>query len=257
MTERADASAADEPSFITPALARAMGLDGQGELVRQMVATLATEIIEGRLPAGHTLTSVELGRRFGTSRTPVREALALLQREGLVAIEPRRRPQVAVLTLDEIRDIYQIRASLYALISRSIVEGSSDEEIARLQEPLGRLEVTKDAGDALGYFYVTVDFRRVEAEICPNRRAGSLIESLGLRTYRLRRFGLSVPGRLEVSYRDYLRLVEAYQERDAQLAVALARSLMANALKVIEANWDEANPSENMGVVEVGVTSSG
>jgi DNA-binding GntR family transcriptional regulator len=242
VTEHADVRGGEQPTLFTPALATAMGLEGQGELVRHMVTSLATEIIEGRLPAGHRLTSVELGRRFGTSRTPVREALTLLQRQGLVDIEPRRRPRVAALTLDEIRDIFQIRASLYALISRCIVEGCTDEEIGRLQDPLRQLREAKAAGDALGYFYVTVDFRRVEADICPNRRAGPLIESLGLRTYRLRRFGLSVPGRLEMSYRDYQRLVEAYQDRDAQLAVALARSLMANALKVIEANWAEANP---------------
>jgi DNA-binding GntR family transcriptional regulator len=85
-----------------------------------------------------------------------------------------------------------------------------------------------------------VDFRRLEAEICPNRRAGPLIESLGLRIYRLRRFGLSVPGRLEISYRDYSRLVEAYLDRDSQLAIAVATSLMTKALRTVESNWEQA-----------------
>ena len=233
------------PDFITQALSRAMGLEGQGDLVRHMVTALATEIIEGSLPARHQLTSVELGRRFGTSRTPVREALAILQREGLVDIEPRKRPYVATLTLEEIRDLYDIRASLYALISRGIVAGATDAEIDRLDLPLRQLREAMAARDPLAYFYVTVDYRRIEAEICPNRRVGPLIESLGLRIYRLRRFGLSVPGRLEVSYRDYSRLVEAYRDRDSELAVAIARSLMSKALSVIEANWQEVDPENH------------
>ncbi|GAA1085066.1 MULTISPECIES: GntR family transcriptional regulator [Streptomyces violaceusniger group] len=229
--------AAEEPTFITQALSRAMGLEGQGALVRRMVTVLATEIIEGTLPADYPLTSVEVGQRFKTSRTPVRQALGLLQREGLVAIEPRRRPRVASLTLPEIRDIYQIRASLYAVISRSIVQAAPDEAIARLHAPLRRMKLAVHTGDALDYFYGTVDFRWIEAEICPNRSVGPLIESLGLRTYRLRRFGLAVPGRTEISFRDYSRLVEAYEDRDADLAVAVGGSIMTKALQVIEKNW--------------------
>ncbi|MGH3631607.1 MAG: GntR family transcriptional regulator [Sciscionella sp.] len=226
------------PAFIMLALSRAMSLRGQGELVNRMVTELATEIIEGRLPAGHELTSVYLGRRFGTSRTPVREALAVLQREGLVEAQPRRRPRVATLTLDEIRDLYQIRAHLYSLVSERIVADADQREIARLDGVLMRMKNAVQAGDSLGYFYLTVEFRNVEAEVCPNRRVGSIIESLGLRIYQLRRYGLSLPGRIEVSYRDYSRLREAYGDRDRELAVAVARSLMWKALAVIEANWE-------------------
>lgn len=226
------------PEFVTHALQRAMSLHGQGELVSRMVTELAVDIIEGTLPSGHELTSVYLGRRFGTSRTPVREALSVLQREGLVEIQPRKRPRVATLTLQEIRDLYQIRAHLYSLVSERIVDDAEDDEIARLDSTLARMRRAVEEGDSLKYFYLTVEFRDIEAEICPNHRVGSIIESLGLRIYRLRRYGLSIPGRIEVSYRDYSRLREAYGDRDRELAVAIARSLMRKALKVIEAHWE-------------------
>lgn len=232
-------SAGHDPSFVTRVLYRAKSLEGQGELVSRIVTELATEIIEGKLPAGYDLTSVDLGRRFGTSRTPVHQALAVLQREGLVEVPPRRRARVATLTLEEIRDLYQIRAALYSLMSESIVEGADDEAIARLDAPLARMERAVEADDRLGYFYLTVDFRLIEAEICPNRRVGSIIESLGLRIYQLRRYGLSLPGRMEVSRRDYARLREAYGDRDRELAVAITRALMRKALTVIEASWEE------------------
>ncbi|WP_275291866.1 GntR family transcriptional regulator [Amycolatopsis sp. La24] len=225
------------PAGITEALAHSPSLAGHGELVRRMTAELAREIIEGELPSGCQLTSAELGRRFGTSRTPVREALGVLQREGLVEIEPRRRPRVVTLSLSEVRDLYEIRAGLYALIAGAVAERAADDEIQQLDEPLARLRTARDAGDAQAYFYATVDFRRVEAGICPNRRVGALIDSLGLRIYRLRSFGLSLPGRLEVSCRDYGYLVDAYRARDRALAEAVTRSLMSKALAAIEKHW--------------------
>ncbi|MGH3097432.1 MAG: GntR family transcriptional regulator [Streptosporangiales bacterium] len=238
------ASQGDGPEFIKLALARAMSLHAQGDLVSRMVTELATDIIEGRLQAGHELTSVDLGRRFGTSRTPVREALAVLQREGLVDVRPRKRPRVATLTINEIRDLYQIRAHLYSLVSERIVGEGDEANIERLDGPLARMGDAVAAGDPLRYFYLTVEFRDIEAEICPNRRVGSIIESLGLRIYQLRRYGLSLPGRIEVSYRDYCRLREAYSDRDRELAVAIARSLMHKALAVIETYWDGDSPRE-------------
>jgi len=239
VTEPARPPAGHEEGPIAHALEAAQSTSSQGELVRRMVVDLATEIIEGNLPAGHLLTSVELGQRFGTSRTPVREALRVLQQEGLVEIAPRRRPAVASLSLPELRDVYEIRASLYALIAAAIVDRATDEDIGRLGAPLAQMQEAARAGDLLAYFYGTVRFRRVEADICPNQRVGGLIDSLGLRTYRLRRFGLSLPGRMEVSARDYTRLVEAYRERDRDLAIAVTRSLMTKALAAIEASWGE------------------
>ncbi|WP_328607154.1 GntR family transcriptional regulator [Amycolatopsis sp. NBC_00345] len=225
------------PAGITEALARSHSLAGHGELVRDMATALAREIIEGRLPSGYQLTSAELGRRFGTSRTPVREALGVLQREGLVEIEPRRRPRVATLSLTEVRDLYEIRAGLYALIAGAVAERAAEDEILLLDQPLARLREARDTGEVQAYFYATVDFRRVEAAICPNRRVGLLMDSLGLRIYRLRSFGLSLPGRLEVSCRDYSYLVDAYRARDRDLAEAVTRSLMSKALAAIEKHW--------------------
>jgi DNA-binding GntR family transcriptional regulator len=242
---------ASELPSVDRVLSRAISLDGQGELVSKIVTELATEIIEGRLPAGYDLTSVDLGKRFGTSRTPVREALAVLQREGLVDVPPRKRARVATLTLGDIRDLYQIRASLYALVSESIVEDAAAEDIVRLDGPLKGMRRAAEDGDTLRYFYGTVDFRYVEAEICPNRRVGGIIESLGLRIYQLRRYGLALPGRMEVSLRDYSRLREAYVDRDREVAIAISRSLMRKALTVIEANWSEGVPGSGGGVREV------
>jgi DNA-binding GntR family transcriptional regulator len=68
------------------------------------------------------LNSVELARAFQTSRTPIREALMLLAREGLIVVPPRRRPAVLVFALQQVREIYNVRGRLLELVATYIAE---------------------------------------------------------------------------------------------------------------------------------------
>src|SRR5215469_18013605 len=104
----------------------AMTDDGEASPVAEIVDWVAREIIEGRLVAGDDLNSVDLAKRFSVSRTPVREALFVLSREGLVDWSPRRRPRVSTLNIKDVREIYQLRAVLYAQVSYAIVEQATD-----------------------------------------------------------------------------------------------------------------------------------
>src|SRR5688572_19053087 len=75
-------------------LLRVLGRHGETRsIVDDIVLAIGTDIIEGRLKPGDDLNSVELARTFGSSRTPVREALLTLEREGFVELSARRRPR--------------------------------------------------------------------------------------------------------------------------------------------------------------------
>jgi len=138
------------------------GAQGSSSLPFAMFQELALNIVEGRLPPGHEVNSAELARRFKTSRTPVREALLLLEREGLVVIPPRRRPYVSPVTLAQVREMYEIRASLYSLVSELVVARASDAERAGLTALQRQLETDADAGDVDAYFWHNVGFRAAE-----------------------------------------------------------------------------------------------
>jgi DNA-binding GntR family transcriptional regulator len=96
---------------------------------------LRGEIVAGELPAGSRLRQVEIARRFGVSTTPVREALAALQREGLVRLHPQRGAVVFVPTVADLREHYEIRAALEALAAARAAERFE----AEWAEPLGLL----------------------------------------------------------------------------------------------------------------------
>lgn len=220
--------------LIDEILPRLESMSSQGDLVARIVSVVAQEIIDGTLPPHHELTSVELSRRFMTSRTPIREALAVLQREGLVDIRTRHRPRVATMSRKDVRDVYRTRAALYELVSEEIVRNCADEEIRRLEIPLERMGRAAEEGDLDEFFASSVTFRYVESEICANPVVGRVIESLGLRVYRFRRYGMSLPNRMSESLADHRRLYIAYLDRDERVARALTASLVHRALAAIE-----------------------
>lgn len=210
------------------------GVEGGSSLAFAIFRELAIGIVEGRLPPGHEVNSAELARQFDTSRTPVREALLMLEREDLVVVPPRRRPYVSDVALTQVREIYEIRASLYGPVSELLVARATDEEIDRLHEWQGRLAADTAAGDVDGYFWHNVGFRNTEASLSGNRELQRRLSSLGLQMHRFRHLSLSLPGRLVNSLADHERLVRAYSERDVAMAVAISRSLVWRGYRAIE-----------------------
>lgn len=214
--------------------------------VGEIAEWIGRAIIEGHLHPGDDLNSVDLSKKFNTSRTPVREALLLLEKEGLVTIPPRRRPYVARISLVEVRDIYQVRANLFMLAAELIATTASDAAIESLGRFLPRLRETAMVHDVDAYFWANIAFRDMEADLCGNGHVKRILDSLGLRTLQLRHLSLSQPGRLEQSLADRERQVRAYKDRDASLAMALTRSMVFRALAAIErSGWTGFQPDKD------------
>jgi DNA-binding GntR family transcriptional regulator len=207
--------------------------------VNGIVDWVSLGIIEGRLQAGDDLNSVDLARRFGVSRTPVREALFVLSREGLVDWSPRRRPRVSKVGLKEVRELYQLRAMLYAQVSMEVVAQATDEDIAALWRAHKLLADAAARHDVDAYFWANVAFRDEELRVSRHGIFTEVLNSMRLRTNRLRHLSTSLPGRLQRSCADHQRLCEAYAERDAGLAAALNTAIVTSALRAIELAWRE------------------
>jgi DNA-binding GntR family transcriptional regulator len=117
-------------------------LQERESLVRNASAA-ATElirlaIVDGRLAPGQRLKEEELAREFGISRTPVREALLVLQAEGLVDAMPNRGATVRAHTAQDLDDLYQLRALLEGFAARRAATRLSEAELAELHESCER-----------------------------------------------------------------------------------------------------------------------
>lgn len=111
---------------------------------------LRDEIVSGRIPPGET-SQAALARELGVSRTPLREAIRMLQREGLVITEPNRRVRVAELSATDCEEVAMMRAALEGVAIRLTVPTLGSDGIAELEGLLAQMEHYRRANDPRGY----------------------------------------------------------------------------------------------------------
>jgi DNA-binding GntR family transcriptional regulator len=121
-------------------------LDGPRTISGAVAARLRQEIVAGELPAGTRLRQVEIARRLGVSTTPVREALAALQREGLVRLHPQRGAVVFLPSVDDLREHYEIRIALEELAVGKAAERFERAWAAPLEDMLEEMRTGPPAG---------------------------------------------------------------------------------------------------------------
>lgn len=204
-------------------------------LVSELACLIGAEIINRIRKPGDDLNSVDLSDRYRTSRVSTREALMLLEKEGLVEIQARRRPRVATLQPDEIKEIYAARIALVEVLSRDAALKANDEDLRLLTEQVELMRHCAAANDVNSYVWASVEFHELNTKVSRNRTIKQILDSLLLRTLPLRFLGLSQPGGMARSCRDHVNLVQAYKDRDPVLAGAIIRSNLTNALARIEA----------------------
>lgn len=147
---------------------------------------LREAIVNGHFRPGQRVTERELCEQTGVSRTIVREALGVLENEGLI---DRRRNEgifVATVTADEARQIYEIRAALESSLAALFVDRASDFEIADLESALQDLRVASADGDPAEYNKALDTFYQVLIKGSGNEVALRLLESLRARMAYLR-----------------------------------------------------------------------
>lgn len=203
-------------------------------LVVQVATWVGLGIIEGRLRPGQDLNSVDLSHRFKTSRTPVREALMLLEQEGLVEIRARRRPRVTAYTPEAVRQIYEVREYLLALVGRLVAENAADADLADLGQRVKVMREQADAGDVDGYFWSHVALQEQMTVIAGNATLKGILDSLALRTLILRHASLETPGRLPFSVVAQEQILDALMAHDADLAAMLLSRATRAAYAAIE-----------------------
>lgn len=195
-------------------------------LAQTIFDELAIQIVEGGLLPGDFIDSVGLARRFGTSRTPVREAILALERQRVVVVPARRRPSIAHVTAQHVRDVYWLRASLFTLVSELILDNYAKVPLEELWTWQEALEDDARRGDIASYFWHNVGFRLLEVKLCGSEDVQRIVSDLGMRTLQFRHLSLSDPAKLIRGAADHRRLLLAYEENDKEAATALSRGLI-------------------------------
>ncbi|MEV6984439.1 GntR family transcriptional regulator [Sphaerisporangium sp. NPDC051017] len=138
------------PGPTDPEPTQEAGRKRDGQNVAAAHDRLRTAILHGELEAGLSISQGALADRFDVGRTPLREALRLLQREGLVVAKPNHPVQVAALSAADFEQLYLMRISLEATAIRVTVPRLTSDDFAELEASMAKMDHYERAGDALG-----------------------------------------------------------------------------------------------------------
>jgi len=204
--------------------------------VASLHAQLRRQILEGELRPGAVLSQVKLAVAFGTGRTPLREALRMLEREGLVDAEYNRRVRVAALSTAELDEIYARRIVLEAMAVRATIPRMSRSDVDRLRglaqqmdsfmpDPLPRLAEWEIPHRDFHRLLITHSGRTIVHDV----------QELQDHAERYRAvLGHALPGAFGPGAADHARLVECCETRDTRDAArTLARHLARAALALL------------------------
>ena len=166
----------------------------------------------------------QLAQDFGISRTPVREAMAQLEREGFVRSVPRRGIYVVRKTKREVIEMITAWAALESMAARLITENASDEEIASLRRMFATFENGKLRAHLDEYSEANIEFHQTIIRMSGNSVLISLAENLFTHMRMIRRKTIGEKDRVERSIRDHMNIIEALEARDTARAEDLVRN---------------------------------
>lgn len=189
--------------------------------VRDLVyERLKTAIMQGHLEPGERLVETELALRFGVSRTPIREALRMLEKDGIVETLPSRGAVVAGVSVETAVEIYTILSVLEGLVSRLAAQHVTDEEA----EEMRRLTSVKPPLGAYDeYVRIFVELNDLMVKASRSARLTQLMETFSGQLSCVRFLSLANKSRQSQAWDEHLGIIEAIAARDADLAEALTR----------------------------------
>jgi len=165
----------------------------------------------------------QLAQDFGISRTPVREAMAQLEREGFVRSVPRRGVYVVRKTKDEVVQMITAWAALESMAARLITQSASDADIAGLRRMFATFEDDKLHAKLDEYSEVNINFHQTIIELSSNQVLIRLAENLFTHMRMIRGSTIGEDDRVERSIRDHMNIIHALEARDTKRAEDLVR----------------------------------
>lgn len=186
--------------------------------------TLREAILRGDLKPGERLMEIQLANKMGVSRTPIREAIRMLEQEGLAVTVPRKGAEVAKMTLKGMEDVLEIRAALDELACQLACQRITEEQLERLEQKKKDFELSLKTGSVKKIAEADVNFHDVIYEATGNPKLVNMLNHLREQIYRYRV--------------EYLKKADNYpmlmREHDAIYQSLVDRNVEATTLAICE-----------------------
>ncbi|SIT51440.1 putative transcriptional regulator, HTH GntR [Paraburkholderia piptadeniae] len=230
--------------MVTPALNLPLALQPIGNsasLRDQAYAMLRQAIADADIYASREEIRLDervLSETLGVSRTPVREAMTLLEQEGFLRMVPRRGIYIVRKSKREIVEMIQMWAALESMAARLATLHATDEEIARLRHMFDQFRDSTPAEHIAEYSDANIAFHQAIVELSKSHIILDTIKNIFIHVRAIRRLTISQSDRASRSIVDHLRIIEALEKRDTELAERLVRDHSLGLAAFVEANCD-------------------
>ncbi len=184
---------------------------------------LKKAIITGEIPAGERIVETEYADRLHISRTPLREALRKLERDGLVEYVMRRGVIVHAFTTEDVDQIYTIRNSLEMLTLPYIIQNATPEDIASLREKLAAMDALISKDDVEGLSPLARDFHTCLTAISGKNRILRVIEGQDEYIRRFSAMAIQQENRRSSAHEEHHKLVDLVEKKDLPALEELMR----------------------------------
>ena len=203
-------------------------------LRKQVYEVLRETILTGKLKPGEKITEVEIAEELNVSRTPVREAIRMLELEDLIVIVPQRGVFVAgIKSIKEINDIFQVRSELEGLAAFLTAQNISEEQLSRMDNYTDQIKKCIENNDLERCIEIDISFHQIIYEASDNKWLQKLLDTLFEQITRFRSNSLAQEGRMEEALNEHKEMSEAFANGDADKARELAQKHIESARKSV------------------------
>lgn len=196
--------------------------------------TLREAILKGDLKPGERLMELQLASKLGVSRTPIREAIRMLEQEGLAVTTPRKGAEVAKMTLKDMEDVLEIRDALDELAVRIACQKISDEQLKQLEDMKELFEKSAQTGNVKKIAEADVTFHDVIYEATGNPKIVTLLNNLREQVYRYRVEYIKDPKNYPTLIAEHEAILESLKNRDVKNAVEAMHVHVANQAEAVK-----------------------
>jgi len=216
MTEPRDLAVLDDPPLAPRPPERTTLPSTIAEQLRELIT-------EGVLPPGTRLNERALGERLGVSRTPLREAFRLLAAHGLIELQPNRGAVVVELSLDDVRESFDVMSGLEALSGELACRNVTDAEVAEIKALTFEMLACHARHDLPGYYRINHTIHERINLAARNRLLTQVYRSLNLRIQNLRFRSNFDRDKWNRAAQEHAAMVDALEARDSTRLAALLR----------------------------------
>jgi DNA-binding GntR family transcriptional regulator len=207
---------------------------GQTTTANRIAETLAGRVLQGDYPPGTSLREVALAAELGIGRSTLREALRILERDGVVRIEPHRGASVTQLSTEELIEIYQVRTVLLGLAMALSAQRRTDRDLQTLERLYARMARAVDdprAGESGLHARLSAEMALKIMDCAGNQKLRDLLTQMAHQIARYTRLGLSTSLRRQRSADTWRKVLDALAARDSTTAERLGRQLVTETLR--------------------------